>query len=181
MTSSVGTNAAYNYLSNLWSAHKVPITAGWPNAVWDAKFSWHFYLWPVLGIEPQATWSHDQVLYSSYSSYSTRSQSCEKINKCKCTCFLSRYPTNSADCTIYIIRTHPFTAHLLLNELRVFALFCSCSQSLQFIFVCSTTYPSLPGQQRQRVMKMLPNTSTIEQWWQLNPRPFDNWVQRSSH
>ena len=30
------------------SFHQVPITAGWPEAVWNDKFAWHFYTWPAV-------------------------------------------------------------------------------------------------------------------------------------
>ena len=53
----VGTNAACNYWSNLGSVHQVPIMAGWTEAVWNTKFTWHFYTWSALGIEPQTFWS----------------------------------------------------------------------------------------------------------------------------
>ena len=49
--------AACNYRSNLGSVHQVPITAGWTKAVWNTKFTRHFYTWPALGIEPQTIWS----------------------------------------------------------------------------------------------------------------------------
>ena len=53
----IGTSATCNYKFKLLSVHQVPITTGWPEAVWNAKFAWHFYTRPALGIEPQAFWS----------------------------------------------------------------------------------------------------------------------------
>ena len=53
----VGTNAACNYWSNLESVHQVPIKAGWTDTAWNAKFAWHMYTWPVVGIKYQTFWS----------------------------------------------------------------------------------------------------------------------------
>ena len=47
--------AACSCWSNLGSVHQVPITAGWPEAVWNAKFAQHFYTWPAPGIEPMTS------------------------------------------------------------------------------------------------------------------------------
>ena len=47
----VGANAACNRCYNFESVHQVPIMAG------NMKFTWHFYTWQALGIEPQTLWS----------------------------------------------------------------------------------------------------------------------------
>ena len=51
-----GCTVASNYWSNLGYVHQVPITARWTKAVWNTKFTRHFYTWPVLVIEPQTFW-----------------------------------------------------------------------------------------------------------------------------
>ena len=40
-----------------FSFHRVPITAGWAEAVWNEKFARHFYTWPAEGIELQTVCS----------------------------------------------------------------------------------------------------------------------------
>ena len=45
--------ATIDPILDLGSVHQVPITAGWTEAVWNTKFTRHFYTWPELGIEPQ--------------------------------------------------------------------------------------------------------------------------------
>ena len=35
---------------------RYPLWLKWTQAVWNVKFTRHFYTWPVLGIEPQAFW-----------------------------------------------------------------------------------------------------------------------------
>ena len=51
-------------------------------------------------------------------------------------------------------------SHLLWGEFSICALCCSYSQSLQFSFLVPPGTTSLPGGQRRRDMRGLPNTST---------------------
>ena len=69
-------------------------------------------------------------------------------------------------------------SEFLWGECSICAPFCSYNQSLQFSSPRSTRHPSLLGRQKQHRLRSLPNTSTYDQHWELNPRHFWYWVQR---
>jgi hypothetical protein len=50
--------AASNCRTHLGYVHQVPITAGWPEAMWIPKLAEGFHVWPVPGIEPVTDHSH---------------------------------------------------------------------------------------------------------------------------
>ena len=79
----------------------------------------------------------------------------------------------SADCTVYIpdIGTHSFIVSPPLERMQ--CIFCIYSQWLQLSLWRSTKCPSLLGGERQHGMSNLPDTSTYDHQWDLNPRPFN--------
>ena len=84
---------------------------------------------------------------------------------------------SSADCTIYIrdIETHSFYSLISSGKNSIFAQSApAIGNNCNLAFIVSTRYPSLLGRQRQYDgADKLPGTSTHDQRWQLNPRPFD--------
>ena len=59
-------------------------------------------------------------------------------------------------------------SHLLWGK---FSAFSGANAIHNFSTFCSTKYPSLLGGQSQCGMRSLPDTSTHDQQWELNPRP----------
>ena len=141
----VGTNAACNYWSNLGSVHQVPITTGWTEAVWNTKFTRHFYTWPTLGIEPQTFWPWVQ----------------RPIHLATCSqgsCLVSRFHDNacSTDFTFPLARWAPMQPATIDPPLDL-----------------CTRYPLRLGRQRQCGIRSLPDTSAHGQHWESNPRSSD--------
>ena len=46
-----GAHNCYANHTMLYLFHKVPIKAGWTEAMWNPKLAQSFYTWPALGIE----------------------------------------------------------------------------------------------------------------------------------
>ena len=58
-----GHQCRMRYSPNLESLNQVTNMAGWPEAVWKAKFTRHFCTWPMIGVKPDPYWSESLPPY----------------------------------------------------------------------------------------------------------------------
>ena len=82
---------------------------------------------------------------------------------------ISQWFQQTSQFTPLVIELSLIRSHLLWGEFSAFLQLIPLT-NVQFR---STRYPSLLGGQRQYGMRSLPDTSTHDQQWKLNPRPSD--------